>query len=387
MTRRRPRLGLLDRLLETLSALRVGQDVAQVLIETLEQVQKILGARSLLLFYYDGQDEQLYRWSPGSALAELTPAERAQWIDFEDAVHLHRLPRANPLAERLKAGKVLSVGSSVRGSCARLLAVDASKDPGASGNSLLHRLVDLLFSLAERVFLLRRVHQRAIEEERDRIAQDFHDGPLQTFFSFDVHLQFIRQIMSTDQERAVKELEKLQELAREQGRELRDLILEMRPVDLENATLASVLRHVVESAQKAGNLTVHLLAGPHRLEAPRKTSRQTFQILREAINNARKHAHAQHVIVSLEESSDHFVLTIDDDGAGFKFTGRFNLDEMDQLRIGPVSIKRRAKQMGAELTVESTPGRGSRLMLRVPVQPAPLRPTDTNGGPKGQQKL
>ena len=226
-----------------------------------------------------------------------------------------------------------------------------------------------MLGLAEKVFLLRRVHLRAIEEERERIAQDFHDGPLQTFFSLDVHLQFIRQILQTDPERAARELELLQNMAREQGRELRDLLVEMRPVDVEGASLVSVLRHAVESSQKSGGIQVRFLANEMTLEVPKRICRQTFQALREALNNARKHARAKHVVVALEQGQDCFVLTVDDDGAGFKFEGVYTLRQLDELRIGPVSIKQRMRQMDADLTVDSKPGRGSRLRMQVPVPP------------------
>jgi signal transduction histidine kinase len=63
------------------------------------------------------------------------------------------------------------------------------------------------------------------------------------------------------------------------------------------------------------------------------------------------------------------VLTVDDDGHGFKFSGIYDLEQMDEQRIGPVSIKQRARQLEAQLTLESAPGRGSRLRLRVPVPP------------------
>lgn len=383
--RRKPRgkpPGRLEQFLDTLVAMRVGQDAGQILAETLEQLRGILNAQAALLFYYDAQEEQLYRScaEPGKAgadlydlqITELPPAENARWIDFSNAAHLERGARQHPLAAHLGTSRLLSVGSTAHGNCARLLVAHPRQDPGPHGDPLLRRLTDLLFGLVERVFVLRRVRSRAIDEERNRIAQDFHDGPLQTFFSFDVHLQFIRQILERDPERAGQELEKLQQLARDQGRELRELIQEMRFVDLEGATLPGVLRQVVESSLKSGDLAVRLLAPepPHR-EVPRKICRLTYQVLREALNNARKHGRAQHVVVTLEEGSDFFQLSIDDDGSGFQFSGRHNLEEMDRRRIGPVSIKQRARQMGADLTVESTPGRGARLTLRVPVPPAP----------------
>jgi signal transduction histidine kinase len=366
----------LEQLLEALFAMRVGQDVGQVLSETLDQLRGILGARTVMLFFFEAQEEQLYRWTAGSegapqSVTEMSPMENPRWIDFASPTQMDRYGADHPITQRVNAAVVLSVSCTARGNCARMLVLDPEKDSGTALFATLRRLTDMLFGLAEKVFLLRRVHLRAIDEERDRIAQDFHDGPLQTFFSFDVHLQFIRQILESNPEQAARELELLQELARDQGRELRELIMEMRPVDMEGASLISVLRHAVESGQKSGGIQVRLLADEVVLQVPRRICRQTYQVLREALNNARKHARAKHVVVALEEGSDYFVLTVDDDGAGFKFGGLYTLDQMEEQRIGPVSIKQRARQMEAELTVESTPGKGSRLRLKVPVPPAP----------------
>jgi signal transduction histidine kinase len=368
----------LEHLLEALFAMRVGQDVGQILSETLDQLRGILEARSVMFFFYESGEEQLYRWiaAPGGGMqtmSELSPMENPRWMDFTAPIHVETLGPSHPIAERLGVKAIVSVGGMARGNSARLLVIEPLHELNAALLAALRRLNDMLFSLAEKVFLLRRVHLRAIDEERERIAQDFHDGPLQTFFSFDVHLQFIRQILETDPEQAAKELELLQTMAREQGRELRELIMEMRPVDVESASLISVLRHAVEGSQKSGGIQVRLIADDTFLEVPRRICRQTYQMLREALTNARKHARAQHVVVALEEGPDYFVLTIDDDGTGFKFAGTFTLEQMDEQRIGPVSIKQRARQLEAELTLESNPGQGSRLRIRVPVPPAPPR--------------
>jgi signal transduction histidine kinase len=63
-------------------------------------------------------------------------------------------------------------------------------------------------------------------------------------------------------------------------------------------------------------------------------------------------------------SSD--LAAIDDDGAGFAFSGSFNLDELDLLRLGPASIKRRVRSLGGELSIESRPGHGAGLKIRIP---------------------
>jgi signal transduction histidine kinase len=60
-------------------------------------------------------------------------------------------------------------------------------------------------------------------------------------------------------------------------------------------------------------------------------------------------------------------LTVEDNGGGFPFTGSFGLDELELLRLGPVSIKRRVRLVGGELHIESRPGKGATLQIRVPI--------------------
>src|SRR5262249_9648067 len=148
-------------------------------------------------------------------------------------------------------------------------------------------------------FTLRRVRSQAIDEERRRIAQDFHDGPLQVFLGFNVHLEYIRKILERDLATAAAELQQLQEVTRKQERELRELLSEMRPMDREGVTLLGLLRQMVDDLQKSGDLTIKLLADSHRVDAPARIAREVFQIAREAIANARKHASASHIVIAL----------------------------------------------------------------------------------------
>jgi signal transduction histidine kinase len=95
--------------------------------------------------------------------------------------------------------------------------------------------------------------------------------------------------------------------------------------------------------------------------------REIFQIYREALNNIKKHAKASHVVVKLTQDDSHLSLVVDDNGEGFSFAGRFTGDELDRLRLGPISIKERTRTVGGVLTVESNPGHGARLTIEVPL--------------------
>jgi signal transduction histidine kinase len=71
--------------------------------------------------------------------------------------------------------------------------------------------------------------------------------------------------------------------------------------------------------------------------------------------------------VSIERVGKLLEVGVDDNGVGFQFSGSFSLDELDLLRLGPISLKRRARSLGAEMMLESRPGRGAGIKLRVPV--------------------
>ena len=72
-------------------------------------------------------------------------------------------------------------------------------------------------------------------------------------------------------------------------------------------------------------------------------------------------------MVKLWKNDSQIVLVIDDNGEGFSFAGRFTGDELDRLRLGPISIKERTRSMGGVLTIESAPGHGARLTIEIPL--------------------
>ena len=92
--------------------------------------------------------------------------------------------------------------------------------------------------------LIRSQAQGAREAERERIAADFHDGPLQSFISFQMRLEIVRKLLARDIEAAAEELRQLQDLCRTQVSELRSFVRSMRPVD-EGVSLSASLSRMV----------------------------------------------------------------------------------------------------------------------------------------------
>lgn len=207
----------------------------------------------------------------------------------------------------------------------------------------------------------------ARETERQRIASDFHDGPLQSFISLQMRLEILRKILLRDYQAGMDDLADLQKLAQQQVQELRAFVRSMRPMEMEGANLFASARRICENFQKESGIPVTFVGSEGPLKMPEETASEVIQMLREALHNVLKHAGATRVAVSMEGAAKLLEISVDDNGRGFHFSGVYTLDELELLRLGPASFKRRARALNAEMTLESRPGRGAGLKLRVPV--------------------
>jgi signal transduction histidine kinase len=219
----------------------------------------------------------------------------------------------------------------------------------------------------ENVFLLRHLRARAIEAERSRISRDLHDGILQTLLSIEIQLDVLRRKVNSPPEQMQAGLTSLQQTVKNEGGELRHLVTDLRPLRVQSADLVDLMRGFGERFRNESDLPLDLLIDSADLHAPDRVCREIFQIYREALNNIKKHAKASHVVVKLSQDDSRLLLVVDDNGEGFSFAGRFTGDELDRLRLGPISIKERTRTVGGILTVESNPGHGARLTIEVPL--------------------
>jgi signal transduction histidine kinase len=219
----------------------------------------------------------------------------------------------------------------------------------------------------ENIFLLRHLRARAIEAERSRISRDLHDGILQTLLSIEIQLDVLRRKGTTHPEQVEAGLTSLQQTVKNEGGELRHLVTDLRPLRVQSADLVDLMRGFAERFRNESGLALDLLVDSVDLHAPDRVCREIFQIYREALNNIKKHAKASHVVVKLSQDDSRLALVVDDNGEGFSFAGRFTGDELDRLRLGPISIKERTRTVGGVLTVESNPGHGARLTIEVPL--------------------
>jgi len=223
-------------------------------------------------------------------------------------------------------------------------------------------------NLTDKLKETQKIAEKAREEERQRIASDFHDGPLQSVISMQMRLEILRKLLERDFNGGMADLLQLQALAQTQVRDLRGFLHSMRPVDVDGGNLVATARRTAESFQKESGIPVTFLGANTPVGLPQEMSGEVLQMLREALHNVQKHAGATRVAVAMEKTDRSLEISVDDNGHGFNFAGTYNLEELELLRLGPASLKRRARSLNADLLLESRPGRGAGLKFRIPLQ-------------------
>lgn len=228
-------------------------------------------------------------------------------------------------------------------------------------------LLAALVSERERsVALLAEAKRREGEEavdERHRIARDLHDSVSQVLFSALLHTRTAERALARDggrpDERVARDLSTIGELTLAAQNEIRDLISELGRDPLQEG-LAPALKDHAERLSSGTGLRVEARAPEGRLPLAPQSEAQLFGIGREALSNVVRHADARTAWIRVEERPLRVVLEIRDDGRGFE-TGRASPGH-----FGLESMRSRAAEIGALLTITSAPRRGTVVRVEVP---------------------
>jgi signal transduction histidine kinase len=379
------------------STMQVEQGLSESLRLLLEELCQAFHTDGAMLVYRDTDLERIFVWQLKSGeserlIPENLPLGRSDGFlldeleaticwnslvgggagfgwDRRDGRKLKTLPRL-PAAmhQALALRSFMSVAFDQMGQPAgRLFLTNGRRPFGREDLMWFERIARHVGPSVENLFLLRHLRARAIEGERSRISRDLHDGILQTLLSIEIQLDVLRRRVALAPDQAVASLTNLQQTVKNEGAELRHMVTDLRPLRVQSADLIDLMRGFAERYRNESTLALDVLIDSVELHAPDRVCREIFQIYREALNNIKKHAKASHVVVKLSQDDSRLVLVVDDNGEGFSFAGKFTGDELDRLRLGPISIKERTRTVGGVLTVESNPGHGARLTIEIPL--------------------
>ena len=209
--------------------------------------------------------------------------------------------------------------------------------------------------------------RRGQEQERRKIAYDIHDGIAQLMVGAQHHLEAFDHLWRDDASLAEDQLGRGRAKLRQAIVETRRLMTQLRPVSLETLGLIpAVQQYLNELGKDAGwEIDYHAEVAALNLSPDGETA--LFRILQEALTNAWKHAQTPRVRLSLHtegEKDDLLVVCVQDWGIGFEPT-RIHSDAQG---IGLMGMRERARQLGGVCSIESRPGRGTTVRLRIPLQ-------------------
>jgi signal transduction histidine kinase len=227
------------------------------------------------------------------------------------------------------------------------------------------RVISLLAAHAGLAIENARLHERSRElsivEERNRLARELHDSVTQRLFGVVLAAESAATLLERSPAAAAEEIARVRELARGAMDELRAVVFELRPASLEAEGLTAALRKHIDVLRRLSGSEISLRVGdPPRLGAD--DAGQVFRIAQEALQNALRHAGAEHIDVRLEDGRGRLRLSVADDGRGFDAAAR----AVRGRRLGLTSMEERAAELGGRLSISSQPGAGTRVELEVP---------------------
>jgi len=205
------------------------------------------------------------------------------------------------------------------------------------------------------------------EEARKKLARDLHDGPTQSVSAIAMRVNMLQRILLKDPKAAAEELGRIEELARRTTKEIRHMLFTLRPLALESQGLVVALRSMAEKTKETYSQNV-IVTVDEKIVPNLEMGKQgvIFYIIEEAITNARKHAHAEHIWVNLRPFDQEIaLLEIRDDGVGFDVAAvTRSYDQRGSL--GMVNLRERTELVNGILDIQSVPGKGTRVLVYIP---------------------
>jgi PAS domain S-box-containing protein len=218
---------------------------------------------------------------------------------------------------------------------------------------------------AARQELLQRL-ATAQEDQRRHIARELHDQMGQHLAALSLGLKSLEGV--TPEPSAGRErLRQLRDLTETLGKEVHQLALELRPTALDDLGLYTALTNYAEAWSARSGIAVDIHGnGLERQRLPPSVETTLYRIVQEGLTNVLKHARARAVSLVLRRTPEQVLAVLEDDGQGFD--GEKDTSAADSRpRLGLLGMRERAELVGGTLTVESAPGKGTAIYVRVPL--------------------
>nr|WP_277605341.1 GAF domain-containing sensor histidine kinase [Glycomyces sp. L485] len=343
--------------------------VSQVLEVIVSSARRLVGADYAAIgipdeaggfaeFITDGiSEEQRLEIGPlprqhGMLAAILTESEPIRLPDLRRDPRYQWWPKAHPKMAAL-------LGVPIRDGERTLGIVVLTNDLGKPGFSEADtELIELIASHAAIALTNARLYERSREltvvEERNRLARELHDAVMQRLFSLRLSTRAAARLVDTDPAAASERLDEVETLAADAIAELRAVIVELRPADLDAHGLVETLRRHAALLDRLHDTDVVFTVNAP-VDLSREQEVEVLRLVQEALGNAFRHARARRVEVTVDAER----ISVADDGEGF------DADEAATRGLGLLSMRERAKALGGSLDVATASGDGTVVTLEL----------------------
>jgi two-component system sensor histidine kinase UhpB len=218
---------------------------------------------------------------------------------------------------------------------------------------------------------------RAMEEERKRIARELHDETSQALTTLIIHQEMTLELMKSKLQRGSLPADSVNEVADhiKESRsitmktleEIRRLTFELRPTILDDLGLVAAVRWLAKNAAEPAGIKTKLNAYGLEDRLPEDVETVVFRIIQEACTNAVRHANAKNIKVHMDRRGDDLVVVVEDDGEGFLVRDVLS-SRLSNRGLGLFGMEERASLVGGEVSINSLPGKGTKVWVRVPLK-------------------
>jgi signal transduction histidine kinase len=203
----------------------------------------------------------------------------------------------------------------------------------------------------------------AREQEKSRVARELHDELGQALTALKLDVSWLRDHLPAAEPPIAHKLASMQLLLDGTVAAARRISSDLRPLMLDDLGLTAAAEWLAHNFTNRTGIPCELVIGEGELDLPDPHATAVFRVLQECLTNVAKHAEATQVEATLERTEEEVVLTVHDDGRGFS-TG----DSRNPGSYGLVGLKERALLLDGSVSVESQPGKGTRIELRIPTE-------------------
>ena len=247
-------------------------------------------------------------------------------------------------------------------------ATHMAKHVGAAMSVLVGNLEDALEaidSLQEKSVLATKIIQ-AQEDERRRVARDIHDGPAQAMANVVLRAEICERLLDGERSELAQELVQLKTMVKEALVDVRRIIFDLRPMALDDLGLVPTVRRFIEAVKEETGIGIELIVLGKEKRLLSTVEVTIFRLIQEAVNNARKHANPNRILVRLEFVENQVNMQVEDDGIGFDVEDAKRRAKYGN-HYGLMSMGERVDLLGGELKILSAQGEGTTVLVSIPI--------------------